>query len=56
MHETSARAWEDLEGLGREGGGRGDRDGEHMQTHGWFISMYDKIHYNKKKKENKHSE
>ena len=22
--------WEDLEGLGGEGGGRGDRDGEHM--------------------------
>ena len=22
--------WEDPEGLGREGGGRGDRDGEHM--------------------------
>ena len=23
----------------------GVRDGEHMQTHGCFISMYDKIHY-----------
>ena len=22
--------WEDSEGAGREGGGRGDRDGEHM--------------------------
>ena len=22
--------WEDLEGAGREGGGRGNRDGEHM--------------------------
>ena len=22
--------WEDPEGSGREGGGRGDRDGEHM--------------------------
>ena len=22
--------WEDLEGVGGEGGGRGDRDGEHM--------------------------
>ena len=40
--------WEDLEGSGREGGGRGDQDAEHMQTHGCFISMYDKIHYNKK--------
>ena len=26
--------WEDLEGAGGEGGGRGDRDGEHMKTHG----------------------
>ena len=42
--------WEDLEGAGGEGGGRGDRDGEHMQTHGCFISMYDKIHYKKKKR------
>ena len=24
------RHWEDLEGAGGEGGGRGDRDGEHM--------------------------
>ena len=32
MHETSARTWcwEDLEGAGGEGGGRADRDGEHM--------------------------
>ena len=30
--------------------GSGDRDGEHMQTHGCFISMYDKIHYNIKNK------
>ena len=36
MHETSARTWctgslwEEPEGLGREGGGRGDRDGEYM--------------------------
>ena len=38
MHEASARTlphglpvhWEDLEGSGGEGGGRGDRDGEHM--------------------------
>ena len=34
--------WEDLEGLGGEGGGRGDQDGEYMQFHGWFMSMYDK--------------
>ena len=33
MHETSSWTWctgEDLEGAGGEGGGRGDRDGEHM--------------------------
>ena len=38
--------WEDLEGSGGEGGGRGDRDGKHMEIHGWFISMYDSTHYN----------
>ena len=38
--------WEDLEGLGGEGGGRGDWDGEHMYIHGWFMSMHDKNHYN----------
>ena len=42
--------WEDLEGAGGEGGGRGDRDGEGMWTQGLFISMYDKIHYKKIKK------
>ena len=41
--------WEDLEGLGGVGGGRGDRDGEHMYIQGWFMSMYDKNHYNIKK-------
>ena len=34
MHETSAQAglvhWEDPEESGGEGGGRGDRNGEHM--------------------------
>ena len=44
--------WEDLEGVGGEGGGRGDRDGEDMWTQGLFISMYDKIYYQKKKKKN----
>ena len=42
----------DLEGVGGEGGVRGDRDGEDMWTQGLFISMYDKIHYKKKKKKN----
>ena len=33
MHEDKCSGlvhWEDPEGSGREGGGRGDRDGEHM--------------------------
>ena len=31
VHETSDPVhWEHLEGAGGEGGGRGDRDGEHM--------------------------
>ena len=38
--------WEDPEGSGGEGGGRGDRDGEYMYIQGWFMSMYDKNHYN----------
>ena len=38
--------WEDPEGSGGEEGGRGDRDGEYMQIHGWFISMYGQNHYN----------
>ena len=37
--ETKARS-------GGEGGGRGDRDGEYMYIQGWFMSMYDKNHYN----------
>ena len=45
--------WEDLEGSGGEGGGRGDQDGEDMWTQGLFISMYDKIHYKLKKKKKK---
>ena len=24
----------------------GDQDGEHMYIYGWFMSMYDKNHYN----------
>ena len=38
--------WEDPEKLDGEGGGRGDRDGEYMYLHGWFISMYDKTYWN----------
>ena len=34
--------WDDPEGWDGEGGGRGIQDGEHMYTHGRFMSMYDK--------------
>ena len=29
-HNKQIKLWEDLEGAGGEGGGRGDRDGEDM--------------------------
>ena len=45
-HSKLCKNWEDPEGLGGEGGGRGDRDGEYMYIQGWFMSMYDKNHYN----------
>ena len=49
MHETGRSGmvhWDDPEGWDGEGGGRGLQDGEHMYTHGWFMSMYGKTHYN----------
>ena len=48
MHETGRSGlvhWEDPEGWDGEAGGRGDQEGEHMYTHGWFMSMYGKNHY-----------
>ena len=38
--------WNDPEGWDGEGVGRGVQDQEHMYTHGWFMSMYGKNHYN----------
>ena len=38
--------WDDPERWDGEGGGRGVQDGGHMYTHGWFISVYGKNHYN----------
>ena len=38
--------WDDPEGWDREEGGKGIQDGEHIYTHGWFMSMYGKTHYN----------
>ena len=49
MHETGCSGlvhWDDPEGWDEEGGGRGLQDGEHIYTHGWFMSMYGKNHYN----------
>ena len=45
MHETGSLGlvhWDDPEGWDGEGGRRGIQDGEHMYTHGWFMSVYDK--------------
>ena len=38
--------WDDPERWDREGGGRKVQDGEHMYTHGWFMSMCGKNHNN----------
>ena len=49
MHETGSLGlvhWDDPEGWDGEGGGRKVQDGGHMYTHGWFLSMYGKNHYN----------
>ena len=48
MHESGQSKlvhWGNPEGWDGEGGGWGVQDGEHMYTHGWFISMYGKKHY-----------
>ena len=49
MHETGCSGlvhWDDPEGWDGERGGRRVQDGEHVYTHGGFISMYGKNHYN----------
>jgi len=49
MHETGCSGlvhWDDREGWDGEGDGREGQDGEHMYTHGWFMSIYGKNHYN----------
>ena len=38
--------WDNPEGWDGEGGWRGVQDGGHMSTHGWFMSVYGKNHYN----------
>ena len=45
MHETGYSGplhGDDPEGWDGEGGGRGAQDGEHMYTHGGFMSKYGK--------------
>ena len=49
MHETGSSGlvhWDDPEGWAAEGGVRGVQDGEHMYTHGGFMSMYGKKYCN----------
>ena len=49
MHEAGCSGlvhWDDPERWDGEAGGRGVQDGEHRHTHGWFMSMYGKTHYN----------
>ena len=49
MHDTGCLGpvhWDDPEGWDGDGGGRWVQDGEHMYTHGRFMSMYGKNHYN----------
>ena len=42
--------WDDPEGWDGEGGKEGVSEWGHMYTHGWFMSMYGKNHYNIVKK------
>ena len=45
MHDTGCLRlvhWDDPEGWYGEGGARRVQDGEHMYTHGGFMSMYGK--------------
>ena len=49
MHETGHSKpvhWDNPEGWDEEGSGRGLRDGGHMYTCDWFMSMYVKNPYN----------
>ena len=49
MHETGRSGlvyWDDPKEWEGEGGERGVEDAEHMYTHGRFMSMYGKNHYN----------
>ena len=48
MHETGCSGlvhWDDPAGWDGEGGGKGDQDGGHMYTPGWFMSMCGRNHH-----------
>ena len=52
MHDTGCSGlvhWDDPEAWNEEVDGRGVQDDEHMYTHGWFMSMYGRNHYNNAK-------
>ena len=49
VHETGCSGlmhWDDPEKRDGERGWTGVQDGEHIYTHGWFMSMYGKNQYN----------
>ena len=49
MHEAGhpkSVIWDNPEGWGGEGDGRGVQDGGYMYTCGWFMLMYGKNHHN----------
>ena len=46
MKHSKLVQWDNPEQWDEEEGGRGVQDGGHMYTHGWFMSMYGKNHYN----------
>ena len=49
MHKTGCSGmvhWDNPEGWDGKGGEGGVQDGEHMYTHGCFMSIYGKNHYN----------
>ena len=49
IHETGQSKpvhWDNPEGWAGEGGEWGVQEGGHMYTHGLFISVYGKNHYN----------
>ena len=49
MHDTGCSGpvhWDDPEGWGGEGGGKGVQRGGHMYTRDRFMSMYGKNHHN----------